>query len=127
LVKSLHNGDPNIIFLARQQICVYLQVPDVHILFGIHPSAAHVCSYMSIVHVTTCTGRVGGKSPTIFSSDKICLNSTVFKCAIEKVCNSKFSSYFPISKSQNVQNKFGKNFSKIMQYNIYISVHMYTA
>jgi hypothetical protein len=55
LVKSLHSGDPDVIYLDSEYVDV--QVPDVNIciglndlqvLFGLHPSASHVCLLMFI-------------------------------------------------------------------------------
>jgi hypothetical protein len=55
LVKSLYGGDPNVICLGASAASSKEKAKSVQ-LFGLHPSAVHVCSYTAY-SCSTCTGR----------------------------------------------------------------------
>jgi hypothetical protein len=66
LVESLHSGDPSVSVLLDSEY-MDLQVPDemsyaglndLQVVFGLHPSAIHVCS--KTVHVCSCNTCTGG-------------------------------------------------------------------
>jgi hypothetical protein len=59
--RSIHSGDPDMICLAWQWIrglasawCQYSRLNELQVLFGLHPSAVHVCScmvYLVMLHM----------------------------------------------------------------------------